>query len=101
MLAVLALGLTQLNSDLTTGNMFRDDVDSVQGQELVEAGFPAGANGPTNVLVTDPSKVDDVRSGARRCAWRVRGRRRPSKGRPAPRSRRRSTGIRSAPPRST
>jgi RND superfamily putative drug exporter len=59
-LAVMALGLTQLNSDLTTGNMFRDDVDSVQGQKLVEAGFPAGANGPTNVLVTDPSKVDDV-----------------------------------------
>jgi RND superfamily putative drug exporter len=61
-LAVLALGLTQLNSDLTTGNMFRDDVDSVQGQELVEAGFPSGANGPTNVLVTDPAKVDDVRT---------------------------------------
>jgi putative drug exporter of the RND superfamily len=61
-LAVLALGLVYLNSDLTTGNMFRDEVDSVQGQKLVEAGFPAGANGPTNVLVTDPAKVDDVRA---------------------------------------
>jgi putative drug exporter of the RND superfamily len=65
-LAVLALGLTQLNSDLTTGNMFRDDVDSVQGQQLVEAGFPAGANGPTNVVVTDSSKVDEVRAALAR-----------------------------------
>jgi RND superfamily putative drug exporter len=65
-LAVLALGLTQLNSDLTTGNMFRDDVGSVQGQQLVEAGFPAGANGPTNVVVTDPSKLNDVRTALER-----------------------------------
>jgi RND superfamily putative drug exporter len=61
-LVVLALGLVQLNSDLTTGNMFRDDVDAVQGQQLVEEGFPAGANAPTNVLVTDPAQVDEVRT---------------------------------------
>jgi uncharacterized membrane protein YdfJ with MMPL/SSD domain len=30
--------------------MFRNGVDSAQGQELLEAGFPAGANAPTNVL---------------------------------------------------
>jgi putative drug exporter of the RND superfamily len=42
--------------------MFRDEVDSVKGQELVEAGFPAGANAPTNVLVTDTAKVDGVRA---------------------------------------
>src|ERR687897_661665 len=60
LLAVLAVGLVQLNSDLTSGNMFRNDVDSVQGQELLEAGFPAGANAPTNVLVTDNSKVEGV-----------------------------------------
>ena len=61
-LLVMALGLLQLNGDLTTGNMFRDDVDSEQGQELIEEGFPAGANGPTNVVVTDASKLDDVRT---------------------------------------
>ena len=42
-LVVMVAGLAFLNSDLTTGNMFRDDVDSVQGQELLEAGFPAGS----------------------------------------------------------
>jgi RND superfamily putative drug exporter len=61
-LGVLILGLAFLNSDLTSGNMFRNDVDSVQGQELLEAGFPAGANAPTNVLVTDDSKVEAVRN---------------------------------------
>ena len=61
LLAVLAIGLVQLNGDLTTGNMFRGDVDSVRGQELVEKGFPAGANAPTNVIVTDRSKVGEVR----------------------------------------
>ena len=60
-LAVLAVGLVFLNSDLTSGNMFRDEVDSVQGQELVEAGFPAGENAPTNVLVTGEGKLEAVR----------------------------------------
>jgi putative drug exporter of the RND superfamily len=65
-LAVLAAGLVFLNSDLTSGNMFRNDVDSVQGQDLLEAGFPAGANAPTNVLVSDSSTVDAVRTAVSR-----------------------------------
>jgi putative drug exporter of the RND superfamily len=65
-LAVLIAGLVFLNSDLTTGNMFRNDVDSVQGQKLLDAGFPAGSNAPTNVVITDPSKVEAVRSAVAR-----------------------------------
>jgi putative drug exporter of the RND superfamily len=68
-LAVLALmiaGLSFVNSDLTTGNMFRDEVDSVRGQELLEAGFPAGANAPTTVLVTDEGKLGAVRRAVAR-----------------------------------
>ncbi|MDP9189211.1 MAG: MMPL family transporter [Actinomycetota bacterium] len=60
MLLVLCVGLLQLNTDLTSGNGFRDDVDSVEGQELVEQGFPAGANSPTNIVVTDESKLAAV-----------------------------------------
>jgi RND superfamily putative drug exporter len=56
-LVVMIAGLAFLNSDLTTGNMFRDDVDSVEGQELLEAGFPAGSNAPTNVVVTNEAKL--------------------------------------------
>jgi putative drug exporter of the RND superfamily len=62
LLAVLISGLVFLNSDLTTGNMFRDEVDSVRGQELLEAGFPAGSNAPTNVVVTDQGKLAAVRA---------------------------------------
>ena len=61
LLLVLCLGLTQLNSDLTSGNGFRNDVDSVEGQELVEQAFPAGGSSPTNVVVTDEAKLDAVR----------------------------------------
>jgi RND superfamily putative drug exporter len=63
-LAVMSLGLVYLNSDLTTGNGFRDEVDSVQGQQLLNQGFPAGANAPTDIVVTDPSKLDVVRAAA-------------------------------------
>jgi RND superfamily putative drug exporter len=50
-LLVLCLGLTQMNSDLTSGNSFRDRVESVEGQELIAQSFPAGANAPTVVIV--------------------------------------------------
>jgi putative drug exporter of the RND superfamily len=62
LLAVLAVGLVQLNGDLTSGNMFRGEVGSVQGQKLVEAAFPAGTNAPTQVVVTNEAKVDAVRA---------------------------------------
>ena len=42
LLAVLALGLVQLNSDLTSGNMFRDDVDSGPGPGSPGGGLPGG-----------------------------------------------------------
>ncbi|MBA2523371.1 MAG: MMPL family transporter, partial [Solirubrobacterales bacterium] len=61
LLLVLCLGLTQLNSDLTSGNGFRNDVDSAEGQALIEESFPAGTDSPTNVVVTDRSKLDVVR----------------------------------------
>jgi putative drug exporter of the RND superfamily len=63
-LAILCLGLTYLNTDLTSGNGFREDVDSVAGQELLDQAFPSGANAPTNVVVTDSSKVAAVEEAA-------------------------------------
>ena len=87
-LVVLIGGLAFLNSDLTTGNMFRNDVDSVRGQKLLEAGFPAGSNAPTNVLVADAAKVDAVRAAVAGAPGRRRGlARRSSRDRPAPSSR--------------
>jgi RND superfamily putative drug exporter len=60
-LLVLCLGLTQLNTDLTSANGFRDSVDSVAGQKLLAAAFPAGASAPTDVVVGDAARVQAVR----------------------------------------
>lgn len=62
-LLVLCVGLTQYSSNLTQNNSFRGEVESVQGQKLIDQNFPgaAGLSGPLNVVVTDPAKVDVVR----------------------------------------
>jgi putative drug exporter of the RND superfamily len=73
LLAVLALGLLNFDDGLTQGNSFRDDVESVQGQELLSQSFPSGANAPTEIIIRDPksgggavrralAKVDGVAS---------------------------------------
>ena len=51
LLLVLACGLFTFNTTLTQGNSFRGDVESVEGQELVDRAFPAGANAPTSPLL--------------------------------------------------
>lgn len=61
-LAVLAVGLTSLDSDLTPANQFRDEVESTEGQKLVAASFPAGANAPTTVIVRGPGRAEAVRA---------------------------------------
>ena len=59
-LLILALGNFAYNDELTTGNGFRDDVESVKGQELVDASFPGGANAPTEVVVPEPTRAPAV-----------------------------------------
>jgi RND superfamily putative drug exporter len=65
LLAVMALGLVYLNSDLSSGKAFRDEVGAVQGQELLERGFPAGGSAPATVIVREASRVEAVRSAVR------------------------------------
>ncbi|MEZ5102086.1 MAG: MMPL family transporter [Thermoleophilia bacterium] len=61
-LAVLALGLIAFDGDLTTGNSFRGEVESAQGQELLAASFPGGASAPTDVIVPEPANAAAVAS---------------------------------------
>lgn len=63
-LGAVALGTLTLDDNVTTANAFRGDVESVQGQGLIEDSFPAGASAPTVVLVTDPAQVEAVREAA-------------------------------------
>jgi putative drug exporter of the RND superfamily len=50
-LAVAAVGLVSYNATLTSADDFRSEVQSVQGQEMINRAFPAGASAPTNVVV--------------------------------------------------
>ncbi|WP_445151499.1 MMPL family transporter [Baekduia sp. Peel2402] len=60
LLVVMCFGLLNLSGGLTQSNSFRDRVESVAGQELVAKAFPAGASAPTDVIVSDPSRVAAV-----------------------------------------
>jgi RND superfamily putative drug exporter len=59
-LAVMACGLLAFDTELTSSNSFRDDVEAVQGQQLRAQSFPAGASAPTDVIVPDPARVPAV-----------------------------------------
>ncbi len=64
-LFVMALGNLAYDDSLTTGNGFRDDVESVEGQELIDASFPGGANAPTDIVVPDPQRAGAVAAAVR------------------------------------
>ncbi|HVH00023.1 MAG TPA: MMPL family transporter [Miltoncostaeaceae bacterium] len=59
-LAVMSCGLVTFDTNLTSANSFRDDVEAVQGQELLAESFPAGASAPTDVIVPDRARVPAV-----------------------------------------
>jgi putative drug exporter of the RND superfamily len=59
-LGVMALGLLNFDDGLTRESQFRDDVEAVAGQELVDRSFPGGSNAPTEVVVPRPDRVGEV-----------------------------------------
>jgi putative drug exporter of the RND superfamily len=66
LLLVMAAGLANFSTGLTQGNSFRDDVESIAGQELIAQAFPSGQSAPTDIVVPrdeDPAAV--VRAGQR------------------------------------
>jgi RND superfamily putative drug exporter len=66
LLLVMSAGLANFSDGLTSGNSFRDDVESVAGQKLIEQGFPAGTNAPTEIIVPDAPRADAVRAAVAR-----------------------------------
>ncbi len=59
-LVVFSLGSLNFDDGLTTGNGFRDDVEAVEGQELISQSFPGGANAPTDIVVPPGTDVQRV-----------------------------------------
>jgi putative drug exporter of the RND superfamily len=55
-LVVLCFGVLSLSTGLTSGNSFRDDVESAQGQTILAAHYPAGESEPVQVI--DPGGRD-------------------------------------------
>ncbi len=60
LMAVMAVGLTSRPGGLDLTKSFHEDVESVQGMQLLEKSLPPGATGPLTVLVSDPAQVPRV-----------------------------------------
>jgi putative drug exporter of the RND superfamily len=66
-LAILVLmcgGLFFFSTDLTSNDAYRTTVESVEGQELLAASFPAGSGAPTDIIARDPADVEAVTTAA-------------------------------------
>ena len=61
-LAVGALGLLTMDTGLTQADAYRDEVESLAGQEVLAKSFPAGASAATDVIVPRGGDVDAVTS---------------------------------------
>jgi RND superfamily putative drug exporter len=62
LLGVMCLGLMSYSTNLTQGNAFRGDVESVEGQRVLSKAFPSGDNAPTDIVVPDSARVAGVTS---------------------------------------
>ena len=60
-LLVMSAGLVFFSTDLTTNDAYRTEVESVEGQKLLEQSFPAGASAPVDIVVPDEADVQAVR----------------------------------------
>lgn len=68
-LAACSFGGLTLDDHLTTGNAFRGSVESVRGQRLINASFPAGANAPATIVVLDRARAKAVHEAVRRLPY--------------------------------
>ena len=64
-LLVMTLGWVSLDTGLTSSDGYREEVESVQGQQLLAQSFPAGANAPTEIIVSDPAEAPAVADAVR------------------------------------
>ncbi|HEV7919136.1 MAG TPA: MMPL family transporter, partial [Solirubrobacterales bacterium] len=65
LMGLMALGWTAHSGGLDLEKSFRGDVESVEGQQLLERTLPPGATGPLTVLVADKGALGPVRRALR------------------------------------
>jgi RND superfamily putative drug exporter len=61
-LLVLCGGLAFFSTELTSEDTYREEVESVEGQHLLDKSFPAGTTALTDVVVPERSEVPAVRA---------------------------------------
>lgn len=60
LLLVFSAGTLNFSDGLTSGNAYREKVESVKGQELISRSFPGGANAPADIVVPPGDSADAV-----------------------------------------
>ncbi len=59
-LLICCVGFATFSTDLTSEDTYREEVESVEGQDLLNLSFPSGTTAPTDVVVANPAKVAAV-----------------------------------------
>jgi RND superfamily putative drug exporter len=59
-LLVCCVGFASFSTDLTSEDTYRSEVESVEGQHLLDQSFPSGTTAPTDIVVPDPADVGRV-----------------------------------------
>lgn len=62
LLLVLCAGFAFFSTDLTSEDSYRTEVESVEGQHLLDKSFPSGTTALTDVVVPERAEVPGVRS---------------------------------------
>jgi RND superfamily putative drug exporter len=55
-LVAMCFGLFAYDDGLTSSNGYVDEVEAVQGEDLISQSFPEGSNVPTEIIVGDPAR---------------------------------------------
>jgi putative drug exporter of the RND superfamily len=62
LLLIFCAGFASFSTDLTSEDSYRTEVDSVEGQHLLDKSFPSGATALTDIVVPERSGVGSVKS---------------------------------------
>jgi RND superfamily putative drug exporter len=61
-LLIFCAGFATFSTDLTSEDTYREEVESVEGQDLLNKSFPSGTTALTDVVVPSPGQVGAVKS---------------------------------------
>jgi RND superfamily putative drug exporter len=65
-LLICCAGFAFFSTDLTSEDTYRDEVESVEGQHLLDRSFPSGTTAPTDIIVGNPTEVGRVTNAVER-----------------------------------